>query len=108
GGREGVVAGEVAKAFGGVCRGPRAAAAAHGENVDPRGEYVIVVGPAPVRAAADDAEIEAAVRAALAEGRTARDAASDVANALGVARRRAYESATRLKGPRRRDGCRSR
>jgi 16S rRNA (cytidine1402-2'-O)-methyltransferase len=59
---------------------------------------------APERAPAGDAEIEAAVRAALADGRTARDAASDVANALGVARRRAYEAATRLKGSRRRGG----
>ncbi|HMG25393.1 MAG TPA: 16S rRNA (cytidine(1402)-2'-O)-methyltransferase [Acidimicrobiia bacterium] len=102
--RQVAVARELTKAFEEVWRGTLAAAAAHVENVEPRGEYVIVVGPAPVRAAADDAEIEAAVRAALAEGRTARDAASDVANALGVARRRAYEAATRLKGPRRRDG----
>src|SRR5262249_25452723 len=112
--RQVAVARELTKAFEEVWRGTLAAAAAHVENVEPRGEYVIDVdpggeavtaaAPAPWRGAADDAEIEAAVRAALAEGRTARDAASDVANALGVARRRAYEAATRLKGPRRRDG----
>ena len=60
-----------------------------------------MVGPAPERAPPGDAEIDAAVRAALADGRSARDAASDVADALGVARRRAYEAATRLKPVRR-------
>jgi len=96
------VARELTKAFEEVWRGTAGAAARHLEKTGPRGEYVIVVGPAPARAPADDAEIEAAVRAALAEGRTARDAASDVAASLGVARRRAYAAATRLKGPRRR------
>jgi 16S rRNA (cytidine1402-2'-O)-methyltransferase len=96
------VARELTKAFEEVWRGPAGAAVRHVEETEPRGEHVIVVGPGPARAPAGDAEIEAAVRAALAEGRTARDAASDVADALGVARRRAYEAATRLKGPRRR------
>jgi 16S rRNA (cytidine1402-2'-O)-methyltransferase len=96
------VARELTKAFEEVWRGTLTAAVQHVERSEPRGEYVIVVGPAPGRAPAGDAEVEAAVRAALAEGRTARDAASDVANALGVARRQAYEAATRLKGSRRR------
>ncbi|HKA93169.1 MAG TPA: SAM-dependent methyltransferase, partial [Acidimicrobiia bacterium] len=97
------VARELTKAFEEVWRGTLAAAVRDVEEAEPRGEYVIVLGPAPERAPADDAEVEAAVRAALAEGRTARDAASDAADALGVARRRAYEAATRLKGSRRRD-----
>ena len=98
------VARELTKAFEEVWRGTLAAATRHMEQAEPRGEYVLVVGPAPERAPAGDAEIEAAVRAALAEGRTVRDAAADVANALGVPRRRAYEAATRLKGSRRRGG----
>jgi 16S rRNA (cytidine1402-2'-O)-methyltransferase len=98
------VARELTKAFEEVWRGTLAAATRRVEQAEPRGEYVLVVGPAPERAPAGDAEIEAAVRAALAEGRTARDAAAEVANALGVPRRRAYEAATRLKGSRRRDG----
>jgi 16S rRNA (cytidine1402-2'-O)-methyltransferase len=98
------VARELTKAFEDVRRGTLAAAVRHVERSEPRGEHVIVVGPAPEPAPADDAEIEAAVRAALADGRTARDAAADVANALGIARRRAYEAATRVKGSRRRDG----
>lgn len=93
---------ELTKAFEEVWRGMLGAAIQHVERSEPRGEYVLVVGPAPEREPAGDAEIEAAVRAALAEGRTARDAASDVANVLGVARRRAYEAATRLKEPGRR------
>ncbi len=95
------VARELTKAFEDVWRGTLADALRHVERTDPRGEHVLVVGPAPERAPADDAEVEAAVRAALADGRSARDAASDVSDALGVARRRAYEAATRLKPARR-------
>jgi 16S rRNA (cytidine1402-2'-O)-methyltransferase len=95
------VARELTKAFEDVWRGTLAHALRHVERTDPRGEHVVVVGPAPERAPADDAEVEAAVRAALADGRSARDAASDVSDALGVARRRAYEAATRLKPARR-------
>ncbi|HMF83776.1 MAG TPA: 16S rRNA (cytidine(1402)-2'-O)-methyltransferase [Acidimicrobiia bacterium] len=98
------VARELTKAFEEVWRGTLATAASHVERSEPRGEHVIVVGPAPERAPAGNAEVEAAVRAALADGRSARDAASDVADALGVARRRAYEAATRLKESRRRGG----
>jgi 16S rRNA (cytidine1402-2'-O)-methyltransferase len=95
------VARELTKAFEDVWRGTLADALRHVEPTDPRGEHVVVVGPAPERAPADDAEVEAAVRAALADGRSARDAASDVSDALGVGRRRAYEAATRLKPARR-------
>jgi 16S rRNA (cytidine1402-2'-O)-methyltransferase len=98
------VARELTKVYEEVWRGTLGAAARHVERNEPRGEHVIVVGPAPERAPPGDAEIEVAVQAALAEGRTARDAASDVADALGVARRRAYEAATRLKDSGRRGG----
>ncbi|HKF91506.1 MAG TPA: 16S rRNA (cytidine(1402)-2'-O)-methyltransferase [Acidimicrobiia bacterium] len=98
------VARELTKVFEDVWRGTLAEAARHTERTEPRGEHVVVVGPAPERAPPGEAEIEAAVRAALADGRSARDAASDVADALGVPRRRAYAAATRLKPPRRRGG----
>jgi 16S rRNA (cytidine1402-2'-O)-methyltransferase len=98
------VARELTKVFEDVWRGTLGDATRHAERTEPRGEHVVVVGPAPERAPPGDAEIEAAVRASLADGRSARDAASDVANALGVPRRRAYEAATRLKPPRRRGG----
>jgi 16S rRNA (cytidine1402-2'-O)-methyltransferase len=98
------VARELTKVFEDVWRGTLGDATRRAERTEPRGEHVVVVGPAPERAPPGDAEIEAAVRASLADGRSARDAASDVANALGVPRRRAYEAATRLKPPRRRGG----
>jgi 16S rRNA (cytidine1402-2'-O)-methyltransferase len=91
---------ELTKKFEEVWRGTLAGATAHVKRAEPRGEYVIVVGPAPERAPAGDAEIEAAVRAALADGRSTRDAAADVAAALGVGRRRAYAAATRLNASR--------
>jgi 16S rRNA (cytidine1402-2'-O)-methyltransferase len=95
---------ELTKMFEDVWRGPLADAVRHVERVEPRGEHVVVVAPAAKRAPAGDAEVDAAVRAALADGRSARDVASDVADALGVARRRAYAAATRLKGSRPRGG----
>ena len=101
GGGLGSVARELTKVFEEVWRGKLADATRHMERTEPRGEHVVVVGPAPERAPPGDAEIDAAVRAALADGRSARDAASNVADALGVARRRAYEAATRLKPVRR-------
>jgi 16S rRNA (cytidine1402-2'-O)-methyltransferase len=95
-----VVARELTKKFEHVWRGTLGEAAAQPQHADPRGEHVIVVGPAPPRPAPSDAEVDAAVQAALADGLTARDAASDVAAALGVERRRAYAAATRLKAAR--------
>lgn len=95
---------ELTKKFEEVWRGTLGNAAAHVERTGPRGEYVIVLGPAPERPAASDAEVDAAVQAALADGLSVRDAATDVAAALGVERRRAYAAATRLKASRPRAG----
>ncbi len=57
----------------------------------PRGEYVVVLGGRP----ADDAEVtdddvRTALRAAIADGVSTRDAAARVASELGVPKRRAY------------------
>ena len=60
----------------------------------PRGEYVIVVaGAAVADAPPDDDVVRAALRAELAAGRSRRDAATVVAQRLGVARRVAYDLA---------------
>jgi len=56
----------------------------------PKGEMVLVVGGAPERVPTED-EITAAVRSALATGRSRRDAAEEVAADLGVSRRLVYE-----------------
>jgi 16S rRNA (cytidine1402-2'-O)-methyltransferase len=94
------VARELTKRFEDVWRGTLADAVTHMQRTEPRGEYVLVVGPAAPRAPLGDAEVEDAVRAALADGRSARDAAAEVAAELGVPRRRAYAAATRLRAAR--------
>jgi 16S rRNA (cytidine1402-2'-O)-methyltransferase len=67
---------------------------------EPRGEHVLVLGPAdPVEV--DDDALDDVVQRALDEGLSARDAAARAAGDLGVAKRRAYDSATRLARTRR-------
>jgi len=64
-----------------------------------RGEVVLVVGGAPAPEPADEADVEAAVRAVVADDPTAgpRQLAERVAASLGVPRRRAYEAALRVR-----------
>lgn len=66
-------------------------------GVEVRGECVIVVGPAPPASPATTTEIDAALRAELAAGSSARDAAAAAAEMLGVPRRQAYERALVLR-----------
>lgn len=61
-----------------------------------RGEHVLVVEGAPAPAPASEADIEAALRAALAAGSDRRAAVAAVAAELSVPRRAAYEVAIRL------------
>lgn len=88
------IAREITKLHEEVVRLPLGAAAARAAEVEPRGEYVIVVGPdvAP-EVVVDDAVLVDAVRAAMAAGASRRDAAAAVAQQHGVARRRVYELA---------------
>jgi 16S rRNA (cytidine1402-2'-O)-methyltransferase len=58
----------------------------------PKGEIVIVVGPPTERHAVSDDELDAALDAALAERSPSR-AAAEVAEQLGVPRKRAYARA---------------
>ena len=88
------VARELTKLHETLWRGPLGAAGVLAES--PRGEYVVVLGPATgAPTEITDDEIEAALRERLAEGASPRDAAAAVAGALGVAKRRAYELAVR-------------
>jgi 16S rRNA (cytidine1402-2'-O)-methyltransferase len=96
--RSAAVVRELTKVFEQVVRGPL------GSLVDTavpdagaRGEHVVVVGPAPAAAPVADDAIDVAARAALAEGASARDAASAVARDLGVAKRRAYDAVLRVR-----------
>lgn len=95
--REVAVARELTKMYEEVWRGELSEAVGHVGAKEPRGEYVIVLGPAPEPPAANDDEVDAHVQAALAEGLSTRDAAARVARDLRVPRRRVYDTATRLR-----------
>jgi 16S rRNA (cytidine1402-2'-O)-methyltransferase len=94
--RDVAVARELTKLYEEVWRGDLADAVARASEIEPRGEHVLVLAPAPAPPEASDAEIEAHVRAALAEGLSTRDAAARVARDLSVPRRRVYDAATRF------------
>ncbi len=64
---------------------------------EPRGEYVIVLGAAPVDTTPiNDETIVAALRSGLSAGLTKRDAVASVADQLGVAKKLVYELALSL------------
>ena len=66
-------------------------------DVEPRGEYVIVVdGAPPVDATVSDDQLREQLRESLANGSTTRDAVSEVVTATGAAKRRVYELAVGL------------
>jgi 16S rRNA (cytidine1402-2'-O)-methyltransferase len=67
----------------------------------PRGEYVVIVAPAAPADEATPADVGAAVDAALERGLSTRQAAADVAAALGVAKRDAYAVAIERRAARR-------
>ncbi len=100
GGDRGVaVARELTKLHEEVWRGCLGGAATWLESVEPRGEYVIVVGPreAPPPLAQDDEAITAALAARLAAGEDRKAAVASVTAALGVPRRRVYDVAVALR-----------
>jgi 16S rRNA (cytidine1402-2'-O)-methyltransferase len=89
GGREAVLCRELTKRFEEAQRGSvDALAARHAAGV-PRGEIVLVLGPPPERPA-DAADIEAALRAALAEA-PLKQAATRVAAEFGARKRDVYQ-----------------
>jgi 16S rRNA (cytidine1402-2'-O)-methyltransferase len=93
-----VVTRELTKAHEEVWRGPLAGAIGHLDAAEPRGEYTLVLaGRRGGDAVASDAELETALRAELAAGASARDAATAVAAGFAVPKRRVYELATRLR-----------
>ena len=84
---------ELTKLHEEVWRGPLADAVVWADEHDPRGEFVIVMEGAPQAPDASDEDVRNAVDAALRRGLSPRDAASEVASALGVPKRRAYAAA---------------
>ena len=87
------IARELTKLHEEVWRGTLGAAAARAAERQPAGEHVVVVGGAAPAGVTDD-EVASAVAEARAAGLSARDAAAEVAERLGVTRNRAY-AATR-------------
>ena len=81
---------ELTKLHEEVWRGSLADATVWADEHEPRGEFVIVVEGAPEAEAASDDDVRDAVQAALSRGLSPRDAATEVASALGVPKRRAY------------------
>jgi 16S rRNA (cytidine1402-2'-O)-methyltransferase len=105
-GRPVAVVRELTKRHEEVWRGPLGEAeSTFASREEVRGEVVVVVGGAPEPAPASDAEVEEAVRAALAGDPSAgpRQVAAGVAASLGVPKRRAYEMALRVRTPAARD-----
>jgi 16S rRNA (cytidine1402-2'-O)-methyltransferase len=92
--RQVVLARELTKLHEEIWRGSLEEASAHVAEHEPRGEFVLVVDGAPLPPEPTDDDIERAVAAARADGRSTRDAVDEVAAALGVARRRVYALAT--------------
>jgi 16S rRNA (cytidine1402-2'-O)-methyltransferase len=90
-----VLARELTKLHEEVWRGSLNEAAGRCAEVEPRGEYVLVVDGAPAPVAATDDDLAAAVAAEIATGRSTRDAVTVVAGRFGVARRQVYDLATR-------------
>ena len=94
--RPAAVARELTKRFEEVRRAGLGELAAHYAVHAPRGEIVLVIGPAPEEAAPAGADLDAQLRAALATGASLRDAAAMVAAATGLPRRQVYNRALQL------------
>jgi 16S rRNA (cytidine1402-2'-O)-methyltransferase len=96
GDRAAAVAREITKRFEETVAGSLSELADRYLEQAPKGEIVIVVGPPPEPAAAGDADVEEALREAMARLSPSR-AAAEVAELLGLKRRDVYERAQRLK-----------
>jgi 16S rRNA (cytidine1402-2'-O)-methyltransferase len=90
-----VLARELTKLHEELWRGTLGGAVERCDEVEPRGEYVLVVDGAPEPVAATDDDLGAAVSAEIAAGRSTRDAVTVVAGRFGASRRRVYDLANR-------------
>lgn len=93
--REAAVARELTKLHEECVTGTLAELAKRYADTAPRGEIVIVVGPPAAGEAASEADLDAALEEALAHLSPSR-AAAEVAERLGVPRKRAYARALQL------------
>lgn len=88
-----VVARELTKLHEEIWRGATRDAAAHFRQVQPRGEFTVVIGGAPEPPRWLEAQVEAALNERLAQGMPMRTAATQVAAASGWPRRDTYSLA---------------
>jgi len=88
---------ELTKLHEEVWRGTLGAAESWLKGVSPRGEYVVVVGGATPARPATEVDVEAALVAKLAAGVDRKTAIAEVAAALSVPKRSAYEIAVHLR-----------
>jgi 16S rRNA (cytidine1402-2'-O)-methyltransferase len=86
---------EMTKLHEEVWRGTLAAAVTRSAEVEPRGEYVIVLEGAPEPDDVDDDTIRRAVERELATGSSTKDTVELVADLLGVPKRRVYDLAVK-------------
>jgi 16S rRNA (cytidine1402-2'-O)-methyltransferase len=94
--RQAAICRELTKKFEEVTRGTIAELIAAYEGRAVKGEIVVVIDRAAIRAA-DPADIDAALREAL-QCHSVKDAAALVAEALGLPRRQVYQTALKLAG----------
>ena len=92
--RQIVFARELTKLHEEFWRGTLAEAISRCGEVEPRGEYVLVLAGAPIPEAADDAQLLGALRRERENGSTTRDAVALVAEQFGASHRRVYSLAT--------------
>jgi len=96
--RPAAVCRELTKKFEEVRRAPLGTLAEAYVTAEPRGEIVVVIGPPGAPEAPDEATLDAALAAALAT-MSVKDAAAEVARALGLPRRLVYARALELARP---------
>ena len=96
GDREAAVAREISKRFEETVTGTLSELAERYENAPPKGEIVIIVGPPGAPETASEADVDAALRKAMATLSPSR-AAAEVAARLGLPKRAVYERAQQLK-----------
>jgi 16S rRNA (cytidine1402-2'-O)-methyltransferase len=90
------VARELTKMYEEVWRGTLAEAAAWAVETPPRGEIALVIDGAPAAAVPTDDMVVDELRRMLDDGASTRDAATDVAARLGLAKKRVYSLALEI------------
>jgi 16S rRNA (cytidine1402-2'-O)-methyltransferase len=94
GDRRVALARELTKLHEETWRGTLAEARARTDEIEPRGEYVVVVDGADAPPVAGDHELAEALARLVADGSSTRDAVAEVADVYGVPKRRVYGLAT--------------